>query len=91
MKVHRTIYTCYVWAVMRLQQSNSAVDLLTLSEFLINKHLTGVQAQATGHRWCESTNAQCVLLGSKHKWQATAGVKVWTLSAFYQEQIIVCR
>ena len=25
-------------------------DLLTLSEYRINKHLTGVQAQVTGHR-----------------------------------------
>ena len=52
--------------------SDSAVvgaDLLTLSEYLINKNLTG----------------------AKHKRQATAGVKVRTLNAFYREHVIVCK
>ena len=42
-----------------LQQSNGnlitgPVDLLTMSECCINKNLTGVQTQVTGHRQCES-------------------------------------
>ena len=36
--------------------------MLTLTEYRINKHLTGVQPQVTGHRQCESTNAQCILV-----------------------------
>ena len=37
-------------------------ELLTLTEYHINKHLTGVQPQVTGHCQCESTNAQCILV-----------------------------
>ena len=37
------------------QQCSCGADLLTLSEYHINKHLTRVQAQVTGHRRCEST------------------------------------
>ena len=46
--------------VMRLQQSDRlrqcsrGVDLLTLSEYHINKDFTGLQAQATGHRRCKN-------------------------------------
>ena len=43
-------------------QCGHGANLFTLSEDRINKHLTGVQAQVTGHRWCESTNAGCMLL-----------------------------
>ena len=46
------------------RQWSRGADLLTLIEYHINKHLTGVQAQVTGHRWCESTNTQCVFPGT---------------------------
>ena len=42
------------------------VDLLTLNEYYINKHLTGIQAQATGYYRCESANTQCVLPGTHY-------------------------
>ena len=46
------------------QQCSHGADLLTLSKYLINKHLTGVQVQATSHCWCVNMNAQCVLPGT---------------------------
>ena len=56
-EVYGTIYTCYAWvyAPPTKWQCNRRVDLLTMSEYRINKHLNGVQAQATGHQHCEST------------------------------------
>ena len=71
--------------------SRGADLLLALGEYRINKHLTRVQAQATGHCRCESMSARCILPGSKHKQEATAGVKVKMLKAFYQEHIIMCK
>ena len=72
MEVHRVICKCYAWVV--IQQSNSAeyshgADFLTLSEYRINKHLTGAQAQVIGHHRCESTNTRCILPGPKDKQQ----------------------
>ena len=60
------IYTCYVRvdAHPTKQQCDRGADLLTVSEYCFNKHWTGVQAQATGHRQCESAIAHCVLPGS---------------------------
>ena len=59
---------------------------------------TGVQAQVTGHRQCESMIPWCVLLGlgSKYKRQAItdarAGVKaVRILNAFCREHIVACK
>ena len=42
--VHGMIYTCYARVVMRLQQvtMQSWSEFVTLSEYHINKHLTGV-------------------------------------------------
>ena len=59
------IYTCYEWlnasaVMLRKRQCSCGADLLTLSEYHMNKHLTG----------------------SKHKRQATVGVKVKALSVF---------
>ena len=71
MEVYRTIYTIVMLCVScdvawtKWQYSREA-DLLTLSEYHINKHLTGVEAQATGHRQCESTNAQRALPGTHY-------------------------
>ena len=42
------------------------VDLLTMSEYCINKHLTSGQAEAAAHRRCENTNARCVLPGTHY-------------------------
>ena len=64
MEAHGTIYTWYARVV-----SNSAVMeriCFDLGEYRINKYLTGVQAQATSHCECESTNAQCVLPGTHY-------------------------
>jgi len=78
--VHKIICMCYVRVVMRLKQSNTAiihvVDLLALSEHHINKHLIGIQAQATGHCWCESATAGCVFLGTHYS------VYIVTLNVF---------
>ena len=83
-EVHRTIYTCYVQvdAPPTKQQCNREADLLTMSEYRINKHLTGVQAQATGYCQCESTIAWYILLGSKYKRRGTTGVKYKRLMHF---------
>ena len=43
-------------ASTKRQRSHEA-DLLTLSEYRVNKHLTGVKALVRGHHQCESTNA----------------------------------
>jgi len=44
--------TCDVPPTKR--QCSRGADLLTLSEYCINKHLTRVQAQVTCHHQCES-------------------------------------
>ena len=64
--MHETIYTWYarVDAPLTKRQCDRGADLLTVSEYCINKHLTGVQAQATGHHQGESVIAHCILLGS---------------------------
>ena len=38
------------------RQCSHGEDLLILREYHINKHLTGVKAQVTGHSWCENMN-----------------------------------
>ena len=48
------------------RQCSQGVDLLTLSGYCINKHLTLVQAQVTDHRRCESMNAQSILPGTHY-------------------------
>ena len=48
------------------RQCSHGADLFTLSEDRINKHLTRVQAQVTGHRWYESRNAGCMLVGTHY-------------------------
>ena len=47
---------------LKSDSASCGVDLMTLSEYHINKHLTRIQAQATGHRQCESMNAQCIFV-----------------------------
>ena len=46
------------------RQCSRGADLLTLSEYCINKHFTWVQV--TGHCRCESTNAGCILPGTHY-------------------------
>ena len=57
---------CYVRvdAPPTKQRCDRGTDLLTVSEYCINKHWTGVQAQVTGHHQGESVIAHCVLPGS---------------------------
>ena len=66
MELHGAIYTFHMSCDVppTKQQCGHGADLFNLSEDRINKHLTGVKAQVTGHRWCESTNAGCMLLGT---------------------------
>ena len=72
MDVHGTVYTCYAHefdAPPTKRLCSCGVDLLTLSDiniYRINKHLTGIQAQVTGHRQYENTNAQCVSPGTHY-------------------------
>ena len=64
--VDETIYTCYMRVDVppTKRQCDCGADLLTVSEYCINKHWTRVQAQATGNHQGESVIAHCVLLGS---------------------------
>ena len=62
------IYTCYtwLWSPWTKRQCSRGADLLSLSEYRINKYLTGVQRQPADHCQCESTSTRCILLGTHY-------------------------
>ena len=59
MEVHRTIYTCYTWVVMHLQQCDSAVvEQICWPKLLLHQQALD-QGPSISNRppWCESMNA----------------------------------
>ena len=60
--LHMLCVSCDAPPIKR--ECSCGADLLALSEYHIDKHLTGVQGQVIGHRRCESMSARCVFLGT---------------------------